>query len=116
MDLLHTWVISAAVFLGLNFLLSLTVGYGSFFIYAICPLLAGLAASLYHAERGVGGWIRHLIAVIPAPAAINGTWFLTTAWPHSLGDWGVFSISLGIAGGLSALGFGVAMLIRWKMA
>ncbi|WP_120002913.1 hypothetical protein [Nesterenkonia muleiensis] len=116
MDLLRTWIISAAVFLGLNFLLSLTVGYGSFFIYALCPLSAGLVASLYHAARGVGGWPRHLLAVMPAPVVVNGAWFLLTERPESLGDWGVFSMSIVTAGGLSALGFGIAMLIRWKMA
>lgn len=114
MDLWRAWLIAAAVFLGLNFVLSITVGYANFYVYALCPLLAGLAASLYHAERGVGGWLRHLFAVLPAPAVANGAWSLMVEQPDSLGAWGVFVLSMAIAAGLSACGLGIAMLIRWK--
>lgn len=113
MDLWRAWLIAASVFLGLNFVLSMTVGYANFYVYALCPLLAGVAASLYHAERGLGGWLRHLFAVLPAPAVANGAWSLMAEQPDSLGAWGVFALSMATAAGLSALGLGMAMLIRW---
>lgn len=118
MDLVRSWVLAAAVYLALNFTLSVTVGYGGWtaLLYALCPFLAGIAASTYHAERGTGGWGRHLLAVLPVPLGLEIYGVLLHLIPRDLRDWGLLLGQLGTATLATAAGLGVVMLTRLLLA
>ncbi|GAA4835668.1 hypothetical protein [Garicola koreensis] len=112
MDLLRAWILAAVVYLPLNFVLSVTIGYSLYWLYILCPILAAVAASWYHAERGVGGWARHLLAVLPVPIVLNGYWSLLQQIPSTAEQWGDFAMALAQAGILAAVGLGLVMLTR----
>lgn len=116
MDLLRAWIISAAVCLAINFALSITVGYSMHLLYALCPMLAGTAASLYHAERAIGGWVRHFVAVLPVPMLLNAYWAVLQQIPSTAEQWGVLGLAIVQAGALAAVGLGLVMLTRWLLS
>lgn len=115
MDLLRAWVLSAATYVVLNVTLSLTIGYSLYWLYVLCPVLAGAAASWYHAERGIGGWPRHLLAVLPVPVVLNGYWSLIQEVPALAAQWGDFGMALAQAGFLAGVGGGLVMLTRMML-
>lgn len=67
MDVVKAAIFGAGAYVLLNLALSFTVGGSVSLLYLLPPLLAGIVASAYHAQFGVGGWPRHLLAVMIAP-------------------------------------------------
>lgn len=95
-DLVRSWLISAAVLLGVNLAVTLVVNQHLSAAYLLGPFLAGVASSLYHAERGVGAWGRHLLAVLPVPAILQAfTTVVQETLPAGGPEWASFVMGLG---------------------
>lgn len=117
MDILRSWIIATAVLLGASFVLSLIVTEHFSAVYLMGPFLAGLGASLYHAERGVGWWGRHFLAVLPAPAIVQTYWIvMQDGFPASAQHWLDLVTGLGLTTLIVALGLGTLMLARWMLS
>lgn len=113
MDLLRSWGIAAAILLGLNTVLVFTVG-SQYIILSLLPLiLSGAGASLYHAEHGVGGWGRHLVAVLGVPTVLNLLLVMLGGLPRSVEEWAQLPITAAVGAFFGAGGMGLVMLVRW---
>lgn len=113
MDLVRSWLISAAVLLGVDFVINVVVGQHLSAPYLLGPFLAGVASTLYHAERGVGGWGRHVLAVLPVPAALQAYRVLMQDGAPADGAEGTaLFLGLGVTTFFVVLGFGVVMMTR----
>lgn len=113
MDLVRSWLISAAVLLGVDFVINLVVGQHLSAPYLLGPFLAGVASTLYHAERGVGGWGRHVLAVLPVPAALQVySALMQEGVPTGGAEGTAFFLGLGVTTLFVVLGFGVVMMTR----
>lgn len=117
MDILRSWIIAVLVFLGLNFLISVVATAGIGIMYALPPVMAALAACAYHAERGVGGWARHLLAVFPIPILMNSYGVIRlTGFPTDSQEWTMLLIAAGAGALTAAVGFGIVMLTRLMLS
>lgn len=117
MDLVRAWGISLVIYLGLNFLFGYLIGYAAHYIYLLVPLVAGIGASAFHAEWGVGGWVRHLLAVIPVPSLVMGYGvFSQDGAPGSVAEFLALMSAFGMGAVLSLLGMGAVMLTRLLLA
>ncbi len=86
MDIIRAWVVGAAVFIAIDFVLGLILPFGSLmFLNLLSPLLAGVAAAAVHLWSGEGGWIRHAVAVLGVPALLSVYYALFTPWNLSTG-------------------------------
>lgn len=113
MDLIRSWFIAAAVLLGANLTITLVVNQHLSAAYLLGPFLAGAASSFYHAERGVGAWGRHLLAVLPVPAAFQAYRTLVQdGLPGGGPEWGSLVMTLGVTTVITGLGLGAVMLTR----
>lgn len=114
MDLMRSWLLAAAVYLSLNYLFVFTIGHRGpvDWLYALCPVVAGIAASAYHAEYGVGGWRRHLGAVVTVPVAFELYTRLVRHFPQDGQEWGSLAAAVGLAALAAGLGLGIVMLTR----
>lgn len=114
MDVIRSWLLAAAVYALLNYLLVVTVGHGGAvdWLHLVCPLMAGIAAGAYHAEFGIGGWGRHFVAVFSIPIAFELYSHMFRQVPQSTAEWGTVVAALGIAAAATGIGFGVVMITR----
>src|SRR5690625_5500941 len=113
MDLVRSWLIAAVVLLGANWAIDVVVNREDSAAYLLGPLVAGVASSLYHAERGVGAWGRHLLAVLPTPVVLQaGSTLVDQGLPAGGAEWSVLFSDLGLTAARTALGFAAVMLTR----
>lgn len=113
MDLVRSWLIAAVVLPGANWAIDFVVNRDDSAAYLLGPLLAGVASSLYHAERGVGAWGRHLLAVLPTPVVLQaGSTLIDHGNPAGGAEWTVLLTDLGITAATTALGLAAVMLTR----
>lgn len=116
MDVIRSWVLSMVLFAILYFLIDLVITSPARYIYLLCPLLGAIAASVFHAEYGRGGWIRHLTAVIPVPALLTSALvILSRGLPENSMTLGPYGYALGAGAVTAVVGLGVVMLIRLLM-
>lgn len=113
-DLIRSWLLAAAVYLGLNYLLVFAVGHRGpvDWLYILCPLVAGIAASAYHAEFGTGGWLRHMVAVFTIPVLFELYARLVRHFPQSAEELGALAVAVGLSVTAGAFGLGIVMLTR----
>lgn len=114
MDLMRSWLLAAAVYLGLNYLFVFIIGDRGpvDWLYLLCPVVAGIAASAYHAEYGAGGWQRHLWAVLSVPVAFELYARVVRDFPQSGQEWGSAAEAVGFAVVAAGVGLGIVMLTR----
>lgn len=116
MDLVRSWLIAAVVLLGINLVLSVIVDQHISAVFLLGPFLAGAAACLYHAERGVGSWGRHAFAVLPVPAVLQVyRTFVQEGIPSGGQEWSSLLFGMGFTTVITALGLGAVMLARLLM-
>ncbi|WP_120002912.1 hypothetical protein [Nesterenkonia muleiensis] len=113
MDIVRSWVVAGVVYLGLTFAINRVASTEFSQVFYVAPFAAGIAASLYHAERGAGGWVRHFLAVLPAPAVIAAYGVIShRGLPQSDDQVVSLAAEVGTAGALATVGLGAVMFGR----